>query len=440
MNPTFGLIATLLVVSVVSSRAQSECGDIDVLAPKSLSFLGNEAKIQINDPSAMTISYHSFGPLVQGGDSSSNTHAPLLLVNGFGATQYDWDIEFLETLAQYRQVVIFDNPRIGMTTDNDTTTPLSIEYMTNATLAFIQALQLDTPDILGYSMGGDIVLTLAAKHNDSIGSVVAVASSFGGPQAPQPDGGLQSALTQLQTIFLIKYASYFNAPAASSLAITPTTPTAGNNSNNNHGVSAQKANITADPFTLFFPLGAMDPAFCQMVGDMNSLMYAVGVARFDQFNYTDAGYAVPSIIPSISAVLPTNEAMTQQLNALVNYYRAPNGLPALLNQTTNQILFISGVQDTVIPINTQVQAAHMAPGAWLIQIPDAGHALPYVRPTEFSTLVTTFFDNSQALDQEQMSYYAQDSSPPASSAAVKAMFAGLGGVTVASVLTAMMVV
>lgn len=68
-----------------------------------------------------------------------------------------------------------------------------------------------------------------------------MAGSLGGPDAPQPEGGLAAALQMLEMIFLSKYAS-----AAAGIASVP-------------GAAALDAGADADPYKLFFPQGVLDP-------------------------------------------------------------------------------------------------------------------------------------------------------------------------------------
>lgn len=138
-------------------------------------------------------------------------------------------------------MIIFDNPRVGFSNDTSTTSPLTVDYMANATVALIEALSLNRPDIIGNSMGGDIALALASKYGDSIGFVVSVAGSYGGPDAPQPDGGLASVLWDLETFFLAKTAGY--AGLGSGFASS----------------AANQSSFAQDQFKLFFPQGSLDP-------------------------------------------------------------------------------------------------------------------------------------------------------------------------------------
>ena len=107
------------------------------------------------------------------------------------------------------------------------------------------------------------------------------------------------------------------------------------------------------------------------MNDFVSLNYAIGI--YAPVNDSFAGYAVPSIIPSILAVVPTPEILSAQSAALLAYHNQESQMPTLLSNVSNQIMYISGVQDNVIPITTQLKSVAMTPGAWLLQIPDGGH-------------------------------------------------------------------
>lgn len=330
-----------------------------------------------------------------------------MLINGYGSTQYDWPFQFLETLAADRQVIIFDNPRIGMSTDNSSTS-LTIDYMANATLGFIQALGLTNPDLVGYSMGGYIALTLAAQHGNMVGSVVSISSSFGGSTAPQPPAGLASVVLQLEQMFLAKYQNTTAVNITLSSILQPQTtsspppppPTTPANSTNS-------TNTLLQEYELLFPLGWLDPGMCTLVHDYVSMGYAVGLVPLD--NYT--GYALPGhvlaagIIPDVPALIPTPTALAQQTAAVLQYNSGQNGVKSSLAQVTHQILVIGGAQDNVIPSSTQPILVSLAPAAWLQQIPSAGHGLPFLNPVGLAGNITSFLDSSQVITSSVRSYY-----------------------------------
>lgn len=364
----------------------------------------------------MNISYHTFGPLNPA--VKPPLPAPLLLINGYGSTQYDWPFQFLETLAADREVFIFDNPRIGMSTDNSSTF-LSVEYMANATLGFIQALGLTNPDIVGYSMGGYIALTLAANHSDMVGSVVSISSSFGGSTAPQPPAGLAAVVLQLEKLFLAKYQNTTAVNVTMSAFLQPQSASATSPSPSQFPTnSTNSTNALMQEYELLFPLGWLDPGMCTLVHDYVSLGYAVGLLPLD--NYT--GYALPGhalaagIIPSISALIPTPAALAQQTAAVLQYNSGQNGVKSSLSQTSHQILVIGGVQDNVIPSSTQSILVGLAPATWLQQIPAAGHGLPFLDPVGLAGNITSFLGSSHVITSSVRSYYqapATSSAPTA---------------------------
>ena len=47
----------------------------------------------------------------------------------------------------------------------------------------------------------------------------------------------------------------------------------------------------------------------------------------------------------------------------------------------------------------------MTPGAWMVQVPEGGHALPFLKPVEFAGTVTDFLAQARALSPQQRSYY-----------------------------------
>lgn len=106
---------------------------------------------------------------------------PLILVAGQGATLGVWTPDLLKNLAQGRkEVTIFDNRRIGFSTDSDEEDELTVESYAESTVDLIDALALDQPDVLGWSLGGFITLTIAVNYGGMVHSVVVADTSSGG--------------------------------------------------------------------------------------------------------------------------------------------------------------------------------------------------------------------------------------------------------------------
>ena len=83
------------------------------------------------------------------------------------------------------QVYLFDNRGQGLSTDVDPS-PLTIQSMAASTVDLIGALGLEAPDIWGTSMGGDITLTILARHPGAVRRAVSLAGSPGGNSTYTP--------------------------------------------------------------------------------------------------------------------------------------------------------------------------------------------------------------------------------------------------------------
>jgi len=108
----------------------------------------------------------------------------LLLLNGTGSPMAEWDPAFLAHLAKHRRVVVFDYPGLGLSgpAPSRITFPAMADWMAE----FIDAIGLDgadTPDVLGWSMGGFIAQQLAIRHPASVRRLVLAGTNPGGPNA-----------------------------------------------------------------------------------------------------------------------------------------------------------------------------------------------------------------------------------------------------------------
>jgi len=103
------------------------------------------------------------------------TGAPLILLHGgLGATSMFGPN--LPALAKGRQVIGVDLQGHGRTADIDR--PLSTDLMADDIAALIKHLKLDRPDLMGYSLGGGVVLQTAIRHPELVGRLVVVSTPF----------------------------------------------------------------------------------------------------------------------------------------------------------------------------------------------------------------------------------------------------------------------
>jgi pimeloyl-ACP methyl ester carboxylesterase len=106
----------------------------------------------------------------------SATGVPLVMANRFRGTIDHWDPALLDRLSYERDVIIFDNTGVNLSTGQ---VPNTIGGMADQLLQFVDALHLSEFDLLGWSMGGMVALSAVLKRPDLCRRVVIAASSPG---------------------------------------------------------------------------------------------------------------------------------------------------------------------------------------------------------------------------------------------------------------------
>ena len=109
----------------------------------------------------------------------------LVMVIGYSSSMSLWTVDLLTGLARHFRVTIFDNRGVGYTTD-DLAQPITVPLMAEDTAGLIRALGLRSPMLLGWSMGGEIGLTVAAMHPGVLSRLVTTGGNAGSPHAVQP--------------------------------------------------------------------------------------------------------------------------------------------------------------------------------------------------------------------------------------------------------------
>ncbi|NQU37171.1 MAG: alpha/beta hydrolase, partial [Actinobacteria bacterium] len=112
--------------------------------------------------------------------SPSASVRPLLMLNGTGSPMAEWDPALLAQLASSRQVIVLDYPGLGESGRNPGA--MSFRSLADTTAAFIQAIGLDSVDILGWSMGGFVAQELLRSHSQLVGRAVLAGTNPGGPK------------------------------------------------------------------------------------------------------------------------------------------------------------------------------------------------------------------------------------------------------------------
>jgi pimeloyl-ACP methyl ester carboxylesterase len=119
--------------------------------------------------------------------------SPLVLIVGYSGSQDSWPPSLVNALAQHHQVITFDNAGIGQTAM--LSGALTISAMADQTAAFTEALHLNHPDVLGWSMGGMIAQALVVRHPADVRRLVLSATFAGDGKATLPSASVWAALT-----------------------------------------------------------------------------------------------------------------------------------------------------------------------------------------------------------------------------------------------------
>jgi pimeloyl-ACP methyl ester carboxylesterase len=143
--------------------------------PGAGAFEGPVSKLAVD---GIEIGYRQFG------------HGPdLVMVQGDTAPMSLWMTYLLRPLAKSFRVTIFDNRGVGYTTD-DLSKPMTVPSMARDTGELIEGLGLAKPTLVGWSMGGEIGLTLAEQKPSLLGALVTTGGDAGSSNTVPPPPGL----------------------------------------------------------------------------------------------------------------------------------------------------------------------------------------------------------------------------------------------------------
>jgi pimeloyl-ACP methyl ester carboxylesterase len=106
---------------------------------------------------------------------------PLVLLQHFRGNLDNWDPALVDALAADRRVVAFDNVGVGATAGR---TPNTVEVMARGAIAFLEAIDFQRVDLLGFSLGSFVAQEIALIRPDLLRRVVLASS------APQGASGM----------------------------------------------------------------------------------------------------------------------------------------------------------------------------------------------------------------------------------------------------------
>jgi len=142
------------------------------------------------------------------------TNPPLLVVNGYTSQLISWPQGYIEQLvAQGLFVIQYDNRDVGLSSKIDgqavspgavlsaalkgeplPDVPYTLSDMAADGIGLLDHLGIERAHIVGNSMGGMIVQTMAIEHPERISSVTSVMSSVGDPRVGRPTPEARDAL------------------------------------------------------------------------------------------------------------------------------------------------------------------------------------------------------------------------------------------------------
>ena len=139
---------------------------------------------------------------------------PLVLLQHFRGNLDNWDPALIDALAADRRVVTFDNAGVGASTG---CTPNTIEAMAHDAISFLEAMEFQRVDLLGFSIGSFVAQEIALIRPDLLRRVVLASSAPQGAAgmhgwAPEVIGAVGQPETSPQG-----YLEVFFAPTATSL-------------------------------------------------------------------------------------------------------------------------------------------------------------------------------------------------------------------------------
>lgn len=264
---------------------------------------------------------------------------PILLFNGASDGMDAWDPSLLRILSSNHTVIAFDTRGIGNTTTGSK--PYSHQQLANDSAGLLDALKIPKANVMGYSLGSYIAEQLAIMYPDKVNSLVLVGSSCGGKDhTPKP-----SEFIKLQSDIVNKGLNNISLTAEDIKSLI--------------SASLGSGWVKLHPESLDFPA-----------------------------NITSLQQLKPGLPPEIA----------KNQNNVGKYWEdnpSWTGACVELAKTARPTLVITGTDDDKYqPHVNSLKIVEKIPGAWLVQIKNAGHAVPDQYPEEIGKILNTFLSTT----------------------------------------------
>jgi pimeloyl-ACP methyl ester carboxylesterase len=261
---------------------------------------------------------------------------PILLFNGASDGMDQWDPSFPRSLSSNHTVIAFDSRGLGNTTMGSK--PYTSQQLANDAAGLLDVLKIPKADVMGYSLGSWIAQQLTIMYPDKVNSLVLVGSSCGGKDhTPKPPEFLK---LQAEVV---------------------------NKSLNNVSISQEE------------------------MKELVSASLGAGWIRL----HPESLENIPTLQQAKPGLSP--EAMNNQMNIGKEWEDNPNWSGACdeLAKLAKPTLVITGTDDNMYaPHVNSLKIVEKIPGAWLVQIKNAGHAVMDQYPEEIGKILNTFLSTT----------------------------------------------
>jgi len=248
---------------------------------------------------------------------------PLLCLQHFTGTLDNWDPAVTDPLSSVREVILFENAGVGRSSGE---VPDNISRMARHALAFLDALSIDSCDVLGFSLGGMVAQQMAQDRPSIFRRMVLVGTA--------PRGG-----DDIMHLEKPNLAQHLRNPAL-------------------RGYEVLKK--------LFF----VSSPTSQAAGE--AFIRRLAQRQEDR---------EPLSGPNVAAA---------QLAAFREWERAREDRFADLEHICQPTLVVNGVHDDMIPVSNSYRLVERLPNAVLLVYPDAGHGSLFQFHASFTRHVTAF--------------------------------------------------
>ncbi|KAI7842699.1 hypothetical protein COHA_003630 [Chlorella ohadii] len=252
----------------------------------------------------------------------------------------DWGPTLLRRLAEKQDVIIFDNVAQGLSKEIEPTEgPITPAILEEATLDFLDALNLTRPHVAGWSLGACAALKLAALHPERVSKVV----SWGGTS---PDGrAVTGSLPTMKRLF---------------------------NPNNT------------------------DEDYAPLNWDLSSPSGLKGAC----FWMSDKRRMPPNDArPEVNERYSQGAQEEVRLGLVHRLTGSGNNTTNHCFGCPTPAIQMTGTEDIVVPAKAATKLAGQIPGAWLAQFPGTGHGFIWERMDEVLAVMEAFLQAGSAEGQ-----------------------------------------